>query len=1122
MIQGSLYRKIIERLDEQLDPTTFQRCANALLMEVFPTLAPMSGGDDEGMDGAIADIDGDSSPIIATTDKKVLRNLRGSLSRRIDSGSTNRKAVLATSRCLSNTRKRNLHKEAKRQGFRLIGIYDQLFFTDKLYRNRMWRKELLGLTGDPPALSAVPFSVSSSARNRLVGRKEDRDALMALTGDRLLVGQPGSGKSFLLGKLALEGEVLFAVSDDRTAIADALREHEEMPLVVVDDTQTSKQQELLRTMLQLRNELGASFSLCAVCWPGRESSCVQEILGVANQQVLELGPLTIDQIVEILSELGLSGPRWLVDEIVQQAQGWPGLAKTLASACLFGKWSDVLSGRRLEETVLRHVERKSTEEARAVLASLALGGNTGMPMSTVASFCEISQPNVRQLLSELNASGVIREAGENICVVPRQLRCGLVRDTFYSGARSLDPSSLIANAPDIRATAMTLIGAAGRGAAIAPEVLRNLAHACNDDAVYEKLAWLGENEAEWALTVAPSKLLTFADAGLHRAPRTYIPLLLQSAVGDDRELHATPSHPLRKIQDWIRKAIPLSGETLTRRRVLLDAIMTFASSGGNKRTCLRLLPTVLSPRFERTFMEVSSELRYVHQFGYLSLEEISELRDLWPDALHLIRSMSRIEWGLVLDVLGTWAHPLSMRGELHEHERNLLQEQASVMLADLIPLARGKPAVAQKLKTIAGRLQMEIDVTIDPEFAILFPERSLENRRDWREANRLKAERVRQLAQELLSMDPESAMGRIARAEEQASLIEKQWPRWTPYAASTMADGTDEPLKWLTTAVVMHLPADIVEPFLHRAVTLDSDGWVDSADSLIDDPAYRGAVIDVALQSQDVPDPLLDRVLTNLDGYEKLVELAILRDRISVSLVSRLLQHEHPEVSLAAAEGEWGRDRQGTVRDELRPEWEETVVAHGLDQYWIGEALRSNPRLAFRWIEHVLSEDVTSSWRISEQLHAAVSVLTAKERTDLLDSLSPSYQSSDAVDILVGEDAGLYEALLRNQTLQPLHLVPLGRKPGAAWRAMALAALQHSYDPDDIARATLCLQRGMAWWGKESSMWQEWVDAFAPYCNDPDSGVCAVAEAGKSLATAELSRALREERYQEIHGIQWP
>jgi hypothetical protein len=188
----------------------------------------------------------------------------------------------------------------------------------------------------------------------------------------------------------------------------------------------------------------------------------------------------------------------------------------------------------------------------------------------------------------------------------------------------------------------------------------------------------------------------------------------------------------------------------------------------------------------------------------------------------------------------------------------------------------------------------------------------------------------------------------------------------------------------------------------------------------------------------------------------------------------------------------------------------------------IGEALPSNPRLAFRWIEHVLSEDVTSSWQISEQLHTAVSVLTAKERTDLLDSLSPSYWYFDVVDILVGKDIEIYVALLQNQNLQRFHLVPLGHKPNPAWRTKTLAALRYSYPPEEIARATLGLQSGMGWSGKESSMWQEWIDAFEPYCNDPDLAVCAVAEAGKALAVSELTRALGEEHYQQVHGIHFP
>jgi len=1118
MIHDPLYRKIIERLDDRLDPTTFQHCANDLLMKVFPTLAPMQGGDDQGMDGAIADVAGDPTPLIATTDEKVLRNLRMSLTSRIKSGTANRKAVLATSRRLSNKKKRDCHEEAEKQGFHLINIYDQLWFAGKLYRDSVWRQQLLGLSGDPPALSAIPFSVSASAGQKLVGREADRSALLALSGDRMLVGQPGSGKSFLLGKLALEGEALFIVSDNPCAIANAIREHERIPLLVVDDAHKGKQQELLRTMLQLRNDLCASFHICAVSWPGREVKHIQDMLGVAEQQVLELGPLTIDEIVEVLSEFGLPGPRWLVADIVQQAEGRPGLAVTLATACLFGDWSDVVSGRRLEETVLNHVARVLTEEVRAVLASLALGGDTGLPMSVVAHSLKMTEPHVRQLLSELESSGIIREAGENTSVRPHQLRCGLIRDTFFVGAKSIDPSPLIANMPDICETTKALVGAAARGADVPPETLRRMVHVCNDDSVYEAYAWLGPHEAKWVLATVPDRLLTVADAGLHRAPRTYIPLLLHSAVGDDRELRSTLSHPLRKIVDWINQATPSTREAVSRRRVLLDEITAFASAGGDERVCLHILPATLAPRFEYTSADVSSELRGVLHFGYLTAEEISELCGLWPDVLQLIRGISCPGWNSVLDLLGSWAHPLCMRGELHEEVRDRLQEQARVMLADLLPMAERRPAIAQKLSSMARCLQVEIDIPIDRDFAILFPEKSLEDRRDWEEADRREAENVRQLAQELLKMGPERAMEKLSSAEEQASLVERKWPRLTPYAAQVIAGALHNPLTWLQSAVAHELRADIVEPFLHRAIDLSSTGWADVASDLIDNPTYRGAVLSAALQREDIPNLLLEKVLANLEGFEQMVDLAIIRGHMSPILIGRLLRHERPEVSIAAAQGEWGCDPRGHVRDELRSEWEDAVIAHGRHQYWIADALRSNQQLALRWLERILHEEQTPIWRITEQLHVAADVLTNDQKLGLLNGLSSSYRSFDVANVLVGEDVELYEALLRNPNLQLLHLTPLSHKPGPAWEIKVVVALRHSYPPEEIARATLS-RSGMAGYGKESVMWQEWIDAFAVYCGDPDSGLSAVAEAGKSLATAELRRALRKERYQQVHGI---
>ena len=67
MIRDPFYRDIIARLNERLDPELFEQCAADLLREVYPGLAPIRGGADSGMDGAIADGEGEPFPLVSTT-----------------------------------------------------------------------------------------------------------------------------------------------------------------------------------------------------------------------------------------------------------------------------------------------------------------------------------------------------------------------------------------------------------------------------------------------------------------------------------------------------------------------------------------------------------------------------------------------------------------------------------------------------------------------------------------------------------------------------------------------------------------------------------------------------------------------------------------------------------------------------------------------------------------------------------------------------------------------------------------------------------------------------------------------------------------------------------------------
>jgi hypothetical protein len=156
MIRDPVYRQIIDRLSSSVDPELFEQCAADILRAIYPSLVPVFGGTDAGMDGAIADGKGEAFPLVTTTGKDVIGNLTKNLKSYVKGGSDSRKAVLATSQNLTPQRKQNLLVRAKELGFTLIQIHDQQAIANLLYSESKWCLELLELTGDLPALSAIP------------------------------------------------------------------------------------------------------------------------------------------------------------------------------------------------------------------------------------------------------------------------------------------------------------------------------------------------------------------------------------------------------------------------------------------------------------------------------------------------------------------------------------------------------------------------------------------------------------------------------------------------------------------------------------------------------------------------------------------------------------------------------------------------------------------------------------------------------------------------------------------------------------------------------------------------------------------------------------------------------
>lgn len=331
MTRDPLLVKIYESLDRGVDPSLFERCASDLLRQAYPSLSPVQGGSDCGFDGAIGTEDG-PFPLICTVSPDFLANVRKNVESYLTSGAGPRTAVFATPRPVTPQSQRKIRSLGNELGVTIVNIHEKEWFANALYKNARWRRELLGITGDPPALSALPINARPWSEVPLIGREVELDRIRAHVGDLLVIGVPGSGKTYLHQTLAKEGRCLFATSKDLGRIADDLRTLEP-PCLVVDDAHVSV--DFVRSLVHLRRELGGRFSIHANCWPGHHEVVV-DALGLSQSAVLKLDLLGRDVMVEVFKACSVYGPDVLLNFLLDQAEGKPGLGVALIEACKRG------------------------------------------------------------------------------------------------------------------------------------------------------------------------------------------------------------------------------------------------------------------------------------------------------------------------------------------------------------------------------------------------------------------------------------------------------------------------------------------------------------------------------------------------------------------------------------------------------------------------------------------------------------------------------------------------------------------------------------------------------------------------------------------------------------------
>ncbi|MGW0056503.1 hypothetical protein [Nocardia nova] len=1160
---------------QDLDPTKFERCAQDLLSETYPGLSPIPGGTDWGRDADLHDGMAQIPPRLMVTKSREQSGIRANMIGGLESLKEHNVAydriVIANPGSLSETQRNKLREDAAAKGAKLVAIYDRGFFGSALRRDGEWRKVLLGLSGVPITVSRMPQRLAESpwAHLPLVGRDDILSQIADNDTDIILVGKPGVGKTRLLAEIP---NAVFVDPDaDRERLADDIRWlHPEV--IVIDDVSTAPTLARYLQRLRLQESDWLGIRLIVACWPDEVDS-IRDLLPNAVQIDLDLLERPeVDKVVQAMGISGITARRTILD----QAEGRPGWAVTLADLLLGSDWKEVVTGKAIIGQIDGYLRRSQLSiQAKDLLAIIAaLRGVQDSDLKSIATITGVTRPEVGRLLRAVAQGGLLdvsrqyaRDGEYRVFTVrPPMLAEAIATEHYFLSDVPLgDIEELVEKwpgyLPDLVVTTCiaAILGsdqAANKVDRMVEEVLQNNPGPALAEKIFRYYLSIDERRAvivlEWITAefdqLTPEQKSQWQTlqsiVGLaHTITSVYlnrnaIKLLLDIALHDARPTNPNPSHPLRAIEDLCIGAHPDSEPSID-KRVLVASVLSewipAEPNPGQWRVWTAVAKSVLTPRISGSFTSPES-VRSLSLVETIVTPQQAQLikEQLWRVIYNRLPSCPDTYIAKFVDIAHEWLYAGSGNdrpfGNAHPDES--IAEASVVgrsMLEDLIELSAEKIGLAVRVASTASVFDIPVPASVTEQVQRSPFFRDVELVDNLHETMTLLQTDIAADVADWANEPPEVVVARLIDLRTQSDVADVRWPRRVMMACESLAKFVEIPRTWVEEALKQGLFPDAA-PFIKVMVSANDDSTFRLVADCIQDPAARGHTLEILLR--DISDERLQNLaITEMDATDfDIIELLVIRGELRLAVQEKIFERGHSGARAALALALVGREdpAEVSIPEQIRESFLSAALELNLENLPPRAHRPFAKMLLFLSTNYPDVAEQLIVRRLTEREHMTPMKALGSDGADVLHKLPPANKTSlfrslgdnsamrfMILEDLVGPDEAWLDHILTEGYITPDEALSARRFDNHLTIAqMAKLLVPRGIDPAQIAS----LGQSGSWVGEQSDHYSALIEEFRQYEAADDPSIAAVGSVGVEMFSRARDEALARERQRRIRG----